>query len=65
MIKRKRAPGAGHPRGPTLPPGAPTKTLSQILVTVEMFNFLKSKGVSDYVRAAIAEKMEREKESEK
>ena len=57
--KKKRAPGAGHPRGATLPPGVPLVQLSPVKVTAEMLKFVKSQPepLSDFIRAMILEKM--------
>lgn len=57
--KKKRAPGAGHPRGATLPPGVPLVQLSPVKVTKEMLDFVKSQPepLSDFIRAMILEKM--------
>lgn len=63
--KRKRAPGGGKKRGHTLPPGVPAKRLPPILVADETLTFLRSQpSISDYVRAAIDEKRERELKQE-
>ena len=61
--KRKRAPGAGHPRGATLPRGVPLVQLSPVKVTKEMLDFVKSQKepLSDFIRAMILEKMQHER----
>ena len=60
--KKKRAPGAGHPRGATLPPGVPLVQLSPVKVTAEMLKFVKSQPepLSDFIRAMILEKMQQQ-----
>jgi len=57
--KRKRAPGAGHPRGATLPPGVPLVQLSPVKVTAEMLKFVRSQKepLSDFIRGLLLEKM--------
>ena len=60
--KKKRAPGAGHPRGATLPPGVPLVQLSPVKVTKEMLDFVKSQPepLSDFIRGLLLEKMQQQ-----
>ena len=57
--KRKRAPGAGHPRGHTLPKIGTLVQMPPVKVTAEMLKFVKSQPepLSDFIRAMILEKM--------
>lgn len=58
--KRTRAPGAGRKRDDTLPDG-PVVKMQPIWINLETANFLRSlKSASAFVRAAIAEKRQRE-----
>lgn len=59
--KKQRAPGAGRKRDPTLPEGVPIAKLPPIWIPAETLNFLRSlESLSAFVRAAIAEKRQRE-----
>ena len=57
--KRKRAPGAGHPRGHTLPKTGTLVQMPPVKVTAEMLKFVKSQKepLSDFIRGLILEKM--------
>ena len=61
--KRKRAPGAGHPRGHTLPKIGTLVQMPPVKVTAEMLKFVKSQPepLSDFIRAMILEKMQHER----
>jgi len=63
QTKRKRAPGAGHPRGHTLPKTGQLFQIPPVKVPAETIERLKSQPgtISDFIRSAIAEKWEREK----
>ena len=67
MNKKKRAPGAGRKRGPTLPKIGALVQTSPVKVPEETLNFLNSLDVakSDYIREAIQEKREREQKKGK
>jgi len=57
--KRKRAPGAGHPRGHTLPKTGTLVQMPPVKVTAEMLKFVKSQPepLSDFIRGLLLEKM--------
>lgn len=57
--KRKRAPGAGHPRGHTLPKTGTLVQMPPVKVTAEMLKFVRSQKepLSDFIRGLLLEKM--------
>jgi len=61
--KKKRAPGAGHPRGHTLPQTGPLFQMPPVKMTAEMLDYVKSQPgtTADFIRALILEKWAREK----
>jgi len=63
QTKKKRAPGAGHPRGHTLPKEGKLVQMPPVKMTAEMLNYVKSQPgtTADFIRALILEKWEREK----
>jgi len=65
--KRTRAKGAGRKRGKTLPPTGQLVQIPPVKVPLETLERLKSQpgAMSDFIRAAIAEKWEREKMNER
>jgi hypothetical protein len=57
--KKKRAPGAGHPRGHTLPKTGTLVQMPPVKVTAEMLKFVRSQKepLSDFIRGLLLEKM--------